>query len=150
VDDLLELHAGLGEAEDDARDDRAVHSAGLVEDLLAPEFDEAGPDIGAAERLAGLGVGIGDHRAEVAEDPGHSALAGADAAGDTARVLKNEGIDTIGMLDSKEDTTRALVDFLARIRAGTAPIASDSGIARHSRYNHAGEVAQLLDSVMST
>jgi hypothetical protein len=74
-------------------------------------------------------------------------LALTDPDGDTANVLKNEGIDTIGMLSSKEDTTRALVDFIARVRAGTAPIASDSGIARHSRYNHASEVAQLLDSV---
>lgn len=74
-------------------------------------------------------------------------LALTDPDGDTALVLKNEGIDTIGMLSSREDTTRALVDFLARIRAGTAPIATDHGIARHSRYNHAGEVAQLLDAV---
>jgi hypothetical protein len=61
-------------------------------------------------------------------------LAVTDPEGDAARVLKNEAIDTIGMLNSKEDTTRALLDFLAQIRAGTAPIASDSGIARHSRY----------------
>lgn len=74
-------------------------------------------------------------------------LALTDPDGDTALVLKNEGIDTIGMLSSKEDTTRALVDFLGRIRAGTAPIATEHGIARHSRYNHAGEIARLLDSV---
>ena len=74
-------------------------------------------------------------------------LALTDPEGDTAHVLRDEGIDTIGTLSSKEDTARALVDFLTRIRTGKAPIASDRGVERHSRHIHAGEVARLLDSV---
>ena len=74
-------------------------------------------------------------------------LALTDPNGDTAHLLKKEGIDTIGMLDSKEDTARALLDFLAKVRAGKAPIASDRSIERHSRRVHAGEVAQLLNAV---
>ena len=74
-------------------------------------------------------------------------LALTDPAGDTARVLKGEGIDTIARLDSREDIARGLLDFLGRVHDGSAPIATDAGILRHSRRFRTQELASMLDSL---
>lgn len=75
-------------------------------------------------------------------------LAMTDPNGDTAMALKEEGIDTIVPLDSREDVARGLLAFVTRIRAGRAPIASDKAIERHSRRCRTKELAEVLDSVV--
>jgi len=75
-------------------------------------------------------------------------LAMTDPNGDTAMALKEEGIDTIVPLDSREDVARALLAFVTRIRAGRAPIASGEAIEGHSRRCRTKELAEVLDSVV--
>jgi hypothetical protein len=70
-----------------------------------------------------------------------------DPAGDTAQALRQAGIDTVAPLDAKEAIARALLDFIARLRAGTAPLASDAVIASHSRQARARALALLLDEL---
>jgi glycosyltransferase involved in cell wall biosynthesis len=67
-----------------------------------------------------------------------------DPQGDTARVLQEAGIDTLVALDSRQAITQGLLHFLAQVRAGRAPIASDHIIARHSRKSRTRELAELL------
>lgn len=74
-------------------------------------------------------------------------LALTDAAGDTAATLRKAGIDTIGPLDSRDGIMQALMDFLARLHAGTAPLASDEVVRANSRRSRTGQLAQLLDEV---
>lgn len=69
-----------------------------------------------------------------------------DPNGDTAEVLKSEGIDTIVPLDSKQEISRGLVDFLARVREERAPVAGDSRVALYSRRHRTEELARLLDA----
>jgi glycosyltransferase involved in cell wall biosynthesis len=65
-----------------------------------------------------------------------------DPRGDTAAVLSGAGVDTIVPLDDAGAIARGLVDFLARVRSGTAPVADD--VLRHSREGRARELARLL------
>ncbi|HEY7419193.1 MAG TPA: hypothetical protein VH593_28680, partial [Ktedonobacteraceae bacterium] len=67
-----------------------------------------------------------------------------DPQGDTAKVLQEAGIDTIVALDSQQDIAQGLLHFLAQVRAGCAPIASDHIIAQHSRKSRTRELAELL------
>jgi glycosyltransferase involved in cell wall biosynthesis len=69
-------------------------------------------------------------------------LALTDASGDTAAVLREGGIDTIVPLDDAAAIARGLVEFLAQVRAGAAPVASD--VERHSRRGRTAELADVL------
>jgi hypothetical protein len=70
-----------------------------------------------------------------------------DPAGDTAQALLQAGIDTLAPLDAKEAIMHALQDFLAKVRTGNAPLASDAIIASHSRQARTRALALLLDEV---
>jgi glycosyltransferase involved in cell wall biosynthesis len=69
-----------------------------------------------------------------------------DAQGDTAAVLQDAGIATMTPLDSKERIADDLIDFLAKVRAGIAPVAKDRDVERYSRRSQTGEFARLLQS----
>lgn len=69
-------------------------------------------------------------------------LALTDASGDTAAVLRDAGVGTIVPLDDAAAIARGLVEFLARVRAGEAPVASD--VERHSRRGRTEELADVL------
>jgi hypothetical protein len=68
-----------------------------------------------------------------------------DPAGDTARVLRTAGIDTIVPLDAKEQIAQSLLDFLQRIHAGLAPVAQQTEVERHSRKARTRELVDLLN-----
>lgn len=70
-----------------------------------------------------------------------------DAAGDTAGVLREAGIDTIVPLDSSLRIEEGLRAFLTAIRGGTAPVPGPEIIPRFSRRARARELAALLDEV---
>ena len=74
-------------------------------------------------------------------------LAMTDAAGDTAGVLREAGIDTIVPLDSSARIEEGLRGFLAAIRNGTAAVPGLDMVARYSRRARARELAALLDEV---
>ena len=75
-------------------------------------------------------------------------LALTDDAGDTARLLRHDGIDTITPLDDEGKIAAALTRFLTDIECGKAPIADDDVIIGHSRESRTAELARLLDSVI--
>jgi hypothetical protein len=77
-------------------------------------------------------------------------LALTDPDGDTARLLRSDGVDTIAPIDSRELIAQAIADFLARIRAGNAPLPDATRVMRHARRNRTAELAALLDSVQAT
>ena len=70
-----------------------------------------------------------------------------DPAGDTAQALRQAGIDTIAPLDAKDAIITALQDFIVKVRAGKAPLASDAVIALHSRQARARALGLLLDEL---
>jgi len=74
-------------------------------------------------------------------------LALTDAMGDTAAVLRDVGIDTMAPLNLPTEIEATLLRFIEQVRSGTAPMASDSGIARHSRLAGTEELARILDEV---
>lgn len=79
---------------------------------------------------------------------GRPILALTDPVGDTAEALRQLGIDTIAPLDVEERVRGGLVEFLARIRAGTAPIPDPRAVAQHSRRARTAELAALFDGVL--
>jgi hypothetical protein len=71
-----------------------------------------------------------------------------DPHGDTARALRQEGIDTIARLDSAEQIAAFLPRFLQLCSDNTAPLATPAAVARHSRVARTGELAALLDRLL--
>lgn len=74
-------------------------------------------------------------------------LALTDPAGDTAATMRSAGMDTIAPLDDATAIAAALESFIARARAGTAPLASSEAIASCSRRARSRELARLLAKV---
>jgi glycosyltransferase involved in cell wall biosynthesis len=70
-----------------------------------------------------------------------------DLQGDTAGVLKAAGIDTVVPWDSSEQIAQGFLEFLAQVRAGKAPLASEEEIAQHSRRTRTQELVQLLEAI---
>jgi hypothetical protein len=77
-------------------------------------------------------------------------LALTDSAGDTAAVLRAAGVDTIVPLDDAAAITTGLAAFIARVRAGTAPIPSKSAVVAHSRKALTAGLAACFDTVTSS
>jgi glycosyltransferase involved in cell wall biosynthesis len=78
---------------------------------------------------------------------GRPILGVTDPDGDTARLLRSMGIDTIVRLSSKEDIMRGLGAFLRAVREKKAPVANVSNVEPHSRESRTVELARLLESV---
>ncbi|PYS39662.1 MAG: hypothetical protein DMG14_13320, partial [Acidobacteria bacterium] len=70
-----------------------------------------------------------------------------DRAGDTADVLRSEGIDSIVPLNSKGEIADGLVKFIAAVRNDNARRRS---VEHYSRKARTQELACLLDSVCGT
>jgi len=76
-------------------------------------------------------------------------LALTDPAGDTATALRNAGIDTISPLNSRNDIIKMLQNFLILAKENKAPIASMEKALSSSRKSRTGELANLLNKVIS-
>jgi hypothetical protein len=70
-----------------------------------------------------------------------------DHAGDTADVLRSEGIDSIVSLHSKTEIMEGLAKFISDVRHGTRRTRSVDHFSRRARTQ---ELARLLDSVCET
>jgi len=70
-----------------------------------------------------------------------------DPEGDTARLLKSVGVETIAALDRKDCIAEGLLNFLTRIHEGHATSPADHEILRHSRKFRSQELAALLESM---
>jgi len=76
-------------------------------------------------------------------------LALTDAAGDSAALMREAGIDTIVSLDDKEAIKREIVRFLGLLEQGHAPVPAADFVQRYSRRARTAELAELLDEVMA-
>ena len=78
---------------------------------------------------------------------GRPIFAMTDRQGDTAGVLRSEGVDSIAALDSTSEIADGLLRFLSSVRDGSCRTSSGS---RHSRKARTKEFADLLDSVVAS
>jgi glycosyltransferase involved in cell wall biosynthesis len=76
---------------------------------------------------------------------GRPIVALTDPSGDTARMLREAGIDTIARLDSSAETAALLSRFIAEVRENRAPTAAARYVAHASRRERAGGLAALLE-----
>jgi glycosyltransferase involved in cell wall biosynthesis len=74
-------------------------------------------------------------------------LAITDPAGDTARTLREAGIDTIVRIDSKDDITGGFMKFVESVQRGTAPTATPESVRASSRRARVSELARVFDQV---
>lgn len=74
-------------------------------------------------------------------------LALTDSAGDTAAALRQAGLESIVPLDDAQAIAAGLVDFLAMLRAGSAPTASEEAIAQSSRRAGVARLARAMDRI---
>jgi glycosyltransferase involved in cell wall biosynthesis len=76
-------------------------------------------------------------------------LALTDPAGDTAQALYACGVGSIAQLNSQSEIEVALLDFLGRIKSGTAAVADERWVANFSREKLSADMADVLDQVAS-
>jgi glycosyltransferase involved in cell wall biosynthesis len=74
-------------------------------------------------------------------------LAITDHAGDTAEVLRSEGIHSIVSLNSKDEIAEGLLQFMCASRNGNH---QNRSVEHYSRKARTQELAQLLDSVCNS
>lgn len=74
-------------------------------------------------------------------------LALTDEASDTAKILREAGINSIVSMDHSDAIAAVLANFMSKIRMGVAPIASSTALARHSRKARAQQLADVLNEV---
>jgi len=78
---------------------------------------------------------------------GRPVLALTDPQGDTARVMRQAGLDSIARLDSADEIVRVLSGFLAQVWSGAAPLPDARYVESRSRRHRTAEFASLLDGV---
>ncbi len=74
-------------------------------------------------------------------------LALVDEAGDTARLIRSQGIDTLAPIEDAGGIATALESFLRLLRAGGAPLVAADRVERFSRRARTAELAKLFDEV---
>jgi glycosyltransferase involved in cell wall biosynthesis len=72
-------------------------------------------------------------------------LALTDPRGDTAGLLRRDGIESIARLDSAEEIALELRRFLDKAKSGKAALSDDGSVIAASRQKRAQELAGLLD-----
>ena len=77
-------------------------------------------------------------------------LALTDPQGDTAAVMREAGVDSIGRLDCADDIVRLLSSFLPRVRSGTAPLPDRRYVESSSRRHRTAQFASLLDGLLDS
>ena len=76
-------------------------------------------------------------------------LALTDPGGDTAALLQDAGVGELANLSDAGEIEQHLPAFIESLRSGRAAIASDETIERYSRSGLTGDLAQLLDSLVT-
>ncbi|WP_229518532.1 polysaccharide deacetylase family protein [Massilia sp. PAMC28688] len=71
-----------------------------------------------------------------------------DTRGETARVLRAAGFDSIAQMDSTQAITPVLERLLGQIRARSAYVATDALIASSSRTHRASQLAVIFDQAI--
>ena len=66
-----------------------------------------------------------------------------------AALVREEQAGVVCQIDSVEDITRNLVDFLLRLDNPVMPPMSQEAASRYSRQSQAGDFARLLDEVIA-
>ena len=76
---------------------------------------------------------------------GQPILALTDRAGDTAKILIDNALDTIAALDNVDEIEETLSTFLEQINQGNAPTATQASWEKFSRRAQTQELAELLN-----
>jgi glycosyltransferase involved in cell wall biosynthesis len=71
-------------------------------------------------------------------------------AGETARVLRNAGFNSLVAPDQSTEIAPVLDGFLEQVRSGEAHVASTDLVAASSREHRAGQLAQVLQQACGT
>lgn len=74
-------------------------------------------------------------------------LALTDERGESAKLMRDEGMHSIVSMTEAEDIEHALEDFLRSVRMRTARTCDPNGWQRYSRRAQAGQLAALLDEI---
>jgi hypothetical protein len=69
-----------------------------------------------------------------------------DPRGDTACALRAAGLPDIARLDSVDEITTVMRQFLDKLQRGSAPLPSDTVVAGASRLSRTRDLAALLDA----
>ena len=69
-----------------------------------------------------------------------------DSEGDTAKLLKKIGINTIVPPDSKEEIREGFLNFLSQVRKGHMPALNDDEIKKYTRKMGTMELAKILEA----
>lgn len=72
-----------------------------------------------------------------------------DTSGETARVLRAAGFDSIAAMDSSAAILPVLARFLDQVRSGAAYVATEELIASSSRTHRASQLAELLNRAVT-
>ena len=72
-----------------------------------------------------------------------------DTSGETARVLRAAGFDSIASMNSSAEIAPVLERLLAQIRQGQAYVATEALIASSSRTHRASQLAEVLNRVVA-
>ena len=70
-----------------------------------------------------------------------------DKDGDTASILRQDGVGRLVPLNASDKIAEGLLDFIAQVRNGTATLPKPYAIERHSRKLKAKELASLMNQV---
>lgn len=76
-------------------------------------------------------------------------LALTDPAGDTAAAMRRAALDTMARLDASEEIARAIMGFVAQVRAGSAPLPTLAHSRSHSRQARTQQLAALFDELLA-
>lgn len=79
---------------------------------------------------------------------GRPVLGLTDPRGDTAGVLRQAGLSAIHPLDQTDAIAAGLLDFVAALRAGTAPTASAAAVQEASRHGRSRQLAALFSEML--
>ena len=71
-----------------------------------------------------------------------------DPMGDTAHEMRAAGLDDIAPLNDRARIATILLNFLAKIQAGTVNVATEAAVQESSRRNRTSQLARLLDDVV--
>jgi glycosyltransferase involved in cell wall biosynthesis len=72
-----------------------------------------------------------------------------DTSGETARVLRAAGFDSMAMMENAGEIAPALAQFIDQAARGQAHVASDELVAASSRTHRAGQLAEVLQRAVA-
>jgi glycosyltransferase involved in cell wall biosynthesis len=70
-----------------------------------------------------------------------------DHQGDTAKLLRDNEINTVAAIDSFEEIKKQFVGFLNKVKEGAAPVALEHNVEKYSRRSLTGDLARIFNEL---